>query len=255
MQTNTMKQKILSREPAFGLSIMFASPQLVEMAAQCGFDWVLIDCEHGAISLESVEVLCMAAKAAGITPIARPRSKQALEILQVLDRGALGVQIPHVNNAEEARAAVKACKFYPDGMRSLAGGTRPQNYDLPAPSQSYYDDANREILVCVQLEDRVAIDNADDILGVDGIDVFFIGPSDLSQTYGFPGDPKAAPVAEAVDETLAKIVAAGKAPGMPAAAAAVGDVTAKGVLYIYTHVPRLLGAAAADYFKAAGKDG
>ncbi|MDH3579187.1 MAG: aldolase/citrate lyase family protein [Hyphomicrobiales bacterium] len=250
MQTNTMKQKILNREPAFGLSIMFASPQLVEMAAGCGFDWVLIDCEHGAISLESVEVLCMAAKAAGITPIARPRSKDALEILQVLDRGALGVQIPHVNTADEARAAVKACKFHPDGMRSLAGGTRPQNYDLPAPSTSYYDDANREILVCVQLEDKIAIDNADEILAVEGIDVFFIGPSDLSQTYGHPGNPKAEPVAKAVDETLAKIVAAGKAPGMPAAAAAVEDVRAKGVLYIYTHVPRLLGSAAADYFKA-----
>lgn len=255
MQTNTMKQKILSGEPAFGLSIMFASPQLVEMAAGCGFDWVLIDCEHGAISLESVEVLCMAAKAAGITPIARPRSRDALEILQVLDRGALGVQIPHVNTADEARAAVRACKFHPQGMRSLAGGTRPQNYDLPAASTSYYDDANREILVCVQLEDKIAIDNADEILGIDGIDVFFIGPSDLSQTYGFPGNPKAESVAKAVDETLAKIVAAGKAPGMPAAAEAVEDVISKGVVYIYTHVPRLLGSAAAEYFRAAKKGG
>lgn len=251
MQTNEMKRKILAGEPAFGLSIMFASPQMVEMAAGCGFDWVLIDCEHGAISLESVEVMAMAAKAAGITPIARPRSKDALEILQVLDRGVMGVQIPHINTAEEAREAVKACKFFPDGNRSLAGATRPQNYDLPERSKTYYDDANREILVCAQLEDKIAIDNADEILGVEGIDVFFIGPSDLSATMGHPGNPKEPAVAKAVEDTLAKIVAAGKAPGMPAAEDAVATTLGRGVRYIYTHVPRLLGSAASNYFKAA----
>ena len=253
MQTNLMKQKILSGEPAFGLSIMFACPQLVEIAAGCGFDWVLIDCEHGAISLESVELMAMAAKAAGITPIARPRSKDALEILQVLDRGAMGVQIPHVNTAEEARAAVRACKFAPDGTRSLAGCTRPQDYDLPKRSPTYYEDANREILICVQLEDKVAIDNADAILAVDGIDVFFIGPSDLSATMGHPGDPKAEPVASAVNDTLARIVAAGKAPGMPAGAEAIDATLGKGVKYIYTHVPRMMGSAAEAYFEAAGR--
>lgn len=251
MQVNEMKKKILAGQPAFGLSIMFASPQMVEMAAGCGFDWVLIDCEHGAISLESVEVMAMAAKAAGITPIARPRSRDALEILQVLDRGVLGVQIPHINSAAEAKEAVQACKFHPDGNRSLAGATRPQNYDLPERSKTYYEDANREILVCVQLEDKVAIDNADEILGVDGIDVFFIGPSDLSATMGHPGNPKEPSVAKAVEETLAKIVAAGKAPGMPAAEDAVAAAVGRGVRYIYTHAPRLLGSAARDYFKAA----
>lgn len=251
MTPNRMKAKIAAGEPAFGLSIMFPAPQLVEMAGALGFDWVLIDCEHGGIPLDSVEIMAMAAKAAGITPIARPRSHADLEILQVLDRGALGVQIPHVNTAEEARAAARACKFHPDGVRSIAGGTRPQDYDLPAPSKTYFEDANREILVCVQLEDKVAIDNADEILKVEGIDVFFIGPSDLSQTMGHPGDTKAEPVAKAVEETLGKIVAAGKAPGMPAGADAVEAAVAKGVRYIYTHVPRLMGAAASDYFKAA----
>ncbi|RMF03425.1 MAG: 2-dehydro-3-deoxyglucarate aldolase, partial [Alphaproteobacteria bacterium] len=198
MKTNAMKAKILAGEPAFGLSLMFASPQLVEIAAAAGFDWVLIDCEHGAISTESVEMMCIAADACGITPIARPRSRDALEILQVLDRGAMGVQIPHVNTAEQARAAVRACKFHPEGNRSLAGSTRPQNYDVPGRPEDYYATANREILVCVQLEDREAIANVDEILQVDGIDVFFIGPSDLSATMGHPGDPKAEPVAKAV---------------------------------------------------------
>ncbi len=251
MRINDMKRRLLAGEPVFGLSIMFAAPQLVEMAAGAGFDWVLIDCEHGAISPESVEVMSMAAEASGITPIARPRSRVALDILQVLDRGAMGVQIPHVNTAEEARAAARACKYHPEGTRSIAGATRPQGYDIPAPSKTYCADANREILVCVQLEDKIAIDNANEILRVEGIDVFFIGPSDLAQTMGYPGNPKAEPVAEAVERTLAKIVAAGKAPGMPAGADAVGATAQKGVRYIYTHVPRLFAGAAADYLRAA----
>ena len=83
------------------------------------------------------------------------------------------------------------------------------------------------------------------------MDVFFIGPSDLSQSYGFPGDPKAPPVAEAIETTLAAIRAAGKAPGMPAAAGAVRDVVDQGCLYIYNHLPRVLGAGADTYLKVA----
>jgi 4-hydroxy-2-oxoheptanedioate aldolase len=103
----------------------------------------------------------------------------------------------------------------------------------------------------VQLEDAEAIENVDEILKVEGIDVFFIGPSDLSQSLGFPGNPKAQPVAKAIDETLKKIVAAGHTPGMPASTDALQGVLAKGVRYIYTHIPKLLTSAAGSYFDAA----
>jgi 4-hydroxy-2-oxoheptanedioate aldolase len=111
--------------------------------------------------------------------------------------------------------------------------------------------ANRETLVCIQIEDEEALPNVDDILRVDGVDVFFIGPSDLSQSMGHPGDPKAPRVAEAIETTLAKIVAAGRTPGMPATADAVQGVLGKGVRYIYTHLPTVLGAGAKAYFKNA----
>ena len=84
---------------------------------------------------------------------------------------------------------------------------------------------------------------------MDGIDVFFIGPSDLSQSMGFPGNPKAPPVAEAIETTLAKIVAAGRTPGMPATADTLAEVVAKGCRYIYTHLPRLLGTGAAAFLR------
>ena len=95
MIPNQMKASFAKGKPAFGLSIMFPSPQMVEMAAGLGFDWVLIDCEHSSISLESVEHLIMAAQAAGLTPIVRPPSRKAGEIHQVMDLGAMGVQVHH----------------------------------------------------------------------------------------------------------------------------------------------------------------
>jgi 2-keto-3-deoxy-L-rhamnonate aldolase RhmA len=101
--------------------------------------------------------------------------------------------------------------------------------------------------VCVQLEHEAALRNIDAILAVDGIDAFFIGPSDLSQSMGFPGDPKAPPVADAIEAALARIVAAGRIPGMPATPDTLAEVQAKGCRYIYTHLPRLLGIGASAF--------
>lgn len=251
MQANSMKAKFAAGAPAFGLSVMIPSPQIVESAAGMGFDWVLIDCEHGTIGLETMELMIMAAEAAGVTPIVRPRTNGAADILQAMDRGALGVQIPHINTVEEARAAVAAVKFHPQGQRGLAAGTRASGYGLRGSMGGFVAEANRQTLVCVQIEDEAALANVDEILKVEGVDVFFIGPSDLSQSMGYPGDPKAPRVAKAIEKTLAQIVAAGKTPGMPATAEAVQGVLAKGVRYTYTHLPVVLGAGAKAYFEMA----
>jgi 4-hydroxy-2-oxoheptanedioate aldolase len=248
---NRMKAKLAAGEPAFGLSVMIPSPQIVESAAGLGFDWVLIDCEHGTIGVETMELMIMAAEASGVTPIVRPRSNAAAEILQAMDRGAQGVQVPHVSDAEAARAAVRAVKFHPMGERSLAAGTRASGYGLRGGVPEFIAEANRETLVCVQIEDEAALPHVEEILRVEGVDVFFIGPSDLSQSMGHPGDPKAPPVAKAIEETLAKIVAAGKTPGMPAATEAVQGALGRGVRYIYTHLPAILSAGAKGYFANA----
>lgn len=252
MRTNQMKARLQRGEPALGCSLMFPSPQIVEMLGYAGFHWVLLDCEHGSLSLADVEIMCMAADAVGITPIARPKSNSDADIQSVLDRGAQGVQIPHVNTADDARRAVAAVKFGPGAGRGLAAGTRPDRWGLGAKMTDFAAAANAQSLVCVQLEHQEAIKNANDILAVEGIDVFFIGPSDLSQSMGHPGNPKAPPVATAIDQTLKAIVAAGKTPGMPATSDNLSDVIASGCRYIYTHLPKVLGAGASQ-FLAKGK--
>jgi 4-hydroxy-2-oxoheptanedioate aldolase len=247
---NRMKEKLAAGEPAFGVSVMIPSPQIVEMIGAAGFDWVLLDCEHGTLTLESVELMAMAAEACGITPIARPATRSAEHILQVLDRGVMGVQVPHVNTAAQAREVVAAVKFHPAGQRGLAAGTRAARYDAHGSLAEFVKAANDATLIAIQLEEQAAIDNLDALLQVPGIDVFFIGPSDLSQSMGHPGNPKAEPVAKAIDATLAKIIAAGKTPGMPATADNVAATVARGVRYIYNHAPTLLATAATAYLKA-----
>lgn len=247
MKTNIMKAKIQSGQPALGVSVMFPSPQIVEMIGALGFDWVLIDCEHGTIDVESVELLVMAAEVSGITPIVRPPSKDAADILRVLDRGAMGVQVPHVNTAEDARAVVAAVKYHPLGTRGLAAGTRPGNYGIGLTAAEYVAQVNRETLVCVQLEEGEALRNINEILQVEGIDVFFIGPSDLSQSMGFPGRSDMPIVQELIHAAFAAIVAAGKVPGSTGPDAVIAEYLKRGCRYVYTHVPRLLAAGAAAF--------
>ena len=130
MKPNRMKEKIARGGAALGCSVMIPSPQIVEMLGIAGFDWVLIDCEHGSIGPADVELMAMACDAVGITSIARPKTNSASDIQSVMDRGAMGVQVPHINTAEDARRAVAAVKFGPGAGRGLAAGTRPDAWGL-----------------------------------------------------------------------------------------------------------------------------
>jgi 2-keto-3-deoxy-L-rhamnonate aldolase RhmA len=251
IRTNRMKAKLLAGEPVFGVSVMIPSPQLVEMLGAFGFDWVLLDCEHGTLTLESVELMAMAAEASGMTAIARPATRSDDHILQVLDRGVMGVQVPHVNTAADAREVIRAVKYHPLGQRGLAAGTRAAVYDAHGSMADYVRAANDATLIAIQLEEREAIENLEELLQVPDVDVFFIGPSDLSQSMGHPGNPKAPAVAEAINKSFDRIVAAGKIPGTPATLDNVGDVLRRGVRYIYNHVPRLLAASAKAFLEKA----
>ncbi|SVA75517.1 uncharacterized protein METZ01_LOCUS128371, partial [marine metagenome] len=113
MKAPEMKAAMSAETPMVGVSMMFSSPQLVEMISALGFDWVLLDCEHGSIDLSDLEVMAIAAKAAGITAIARPPSNSPIDIMRVMDRGVDGVQVPHIKSQKEAKAAVESVKFHP----------------------------------------------------------------------------------------------------------------------------------------------
>lgn len=250
MESNRLKAKLNAGEPVFGVSVMFPSPQVVEMVGRLGFDWVLIDCEHGSISVESVEIMALAAERVGITAIARPLSNNKDAIMQLMDRGVSGVQVPHVNTAEDAQQAVEAVKFHPLGDRGLAAGTRAADYGFGVSQQEHTEQANYESLVCVQVEERQAVENIDEILTVDGVDVFFVGPSDLSQSMGFPGQSGAPQVRQAIETTFNKIDAVGKTSGSAGNADAVAGFRAQGVKYLYTHLPSLLSSGSKDFLEA-----
>lgn len=241
---NGMKIRLLAGEPALGVSVMIPSPQVVEMVGGLGFDWVLLDCEHGTIGLESLELMIMAADACGITPVVRPATKAPHHIMAVLDRGAAGVQVPHVVTEDDARAVVEAVKFHPLGQRGLAADTRAARYGYRGDLDTFLREANEATLVCVQIEDDEALDNAERIAAVPGVDVVFIGPSDLSQSMGYPSRPEAPEVREAIDDVIAAALGAGKVAGLPAASDALAETLERGVRYTYTHLPKLLAAGA-----------
>ena len=243
MIENPMKRKLLAGQPAFGVSVMFPSPHVVDMIGRLGFDWVLLDCEHGSISIESVELMVLAAEAAGVTPIARPSVNSFEAIGQLMDRGVMGVQVPHVNNGDDARRAVEAVKYHPLGERGLAAGVRSSSYGFGLTMSEYTEMSNRETLVCVQLEEGEAVKNVDQIMAVEGVDVFFVGTSDLSQSLGYPGRPDVPAVQEAMQHVFSTATAAGKISGSAGNAAATLQYLDQGVAYLYTHLTTLLSSA------------
>ena len=247
MISNPMKRKLLAGQPAFGVSVMFPSPHVVDMIGRLGFDWVLIDCEHGSISTESVEIMVLAAEAAGITPIARPSVNSFEAIGQLMDRGVMGVQVPHVNTAEDARSAVSAVKYHPLGDRGLAAGVRSSSYGYGMTMSEYAEASNRETLVCVQLEEGEAVGNVEQIMGVEGVDVFFVGPSDLSQSLGYPGRPDTPVVREAMEHVFSTVRAAGKVSGSAGNADATRRYLDQRVSYLYTHLTTLLSSASRTF--------
>lgn len=252
MKTNRMKALIKSGKPAYGVSIMFPAPELVEMVAELGFDWVMLDAEHGSITPDNVIPMVLACEVRGVTPIVRPERNDAALINRYLDRGAMGVQVPHVNTKAEAEAAVRACRYWPEGERGLAGG-RMADFGYGTPTAEYVRRSNEEVLVCIQVEDKVAVDNLDSVLSVPGVDVFFVGPTDLAQSLGHPGGNNHPDVQKVVQETFRRIHAAGKASGTPGNAEACAKNAANGVLYHYTHIPTFMSYYGKHFMKTVGR--
>lgn len=244
---NRLKAKLGRGEPAAGVSVMIPSPQVVEMIGLLGFDWVLLDCEHGTISLESLELMAMAADAAGITAIARPRNAGAGAILEVLERGVAGVQVPHVITPEQARAVVDAVKYHPLGKRGIAARTRPAGYGLGTSLDDYARAANESTLVCIQVEDREALDHLEALADVEGVDVIFLGPSDLSQSLGHPGERDHPEVLRAMHAAFATLSRTGRTAGSAGDVHHWQEYRRRGATYLYTHFPTLLAAGSLNY--------
>ena len=216
MRQNTMKTKLYSGEPAVGVSLTFPSSHMVEILAHCGFDWVLLDCEHGSMTAETVETMIMASELAGIIPIIRPPASWSDELPRLLDRGAMGVQMPHIRTADDAKRAVEAVKYPPLGNRGLDGAGLDGDFGLEVwhEGSTYINDANRETFIVLQIETPEALANVDEIAAVDGVDGLFVGPADLGLRLGQAGGNAD------LDQAIARVAEVAqkrdKAWGMPA---------------------------------------
>ena len=212
MRRNETKAKLLAGEPVLGAFVNLPSPAYVELLGWSGYDFAILDAEHGPPSPETVENMVRAADASGITPITRVAVNLQQNLLRYLDTGSLGVQTPMVNTAEEARAAVAAIRFPPLGTRGLAT-TRASQFGIGQTLGDYVRDANEQLMAVVQVETVAAINNLDDIVSVPGIDVVFIGPTDLSSSMGFPGETSRSEVTNAIEGAGRRIVQAGLVAG------------------------------------------
>jgi 4-hydroxy-2-oxoheptanedioate aldolase len=213
MLENRTKAKLAAGEPAFGCFVRTPEPQLIEYVGLLGWDFLVFDAEHGPLQPRDVENLCRALEPRGTTPLVRVTTNDAPTVLRFLDTGAHGVHVPWVNSAAEAERAVRAVKYSPRGTRGLAG-SRASEWGLREPIEAYVERANRETLVVIQVETQDAVDAIDEYLKVDDVDVLFLGPTDLSQSLGHPGDLRHPSVLAAMDRVADAVVGSGTTLGI-----------------------------------------
>lgn len=207
-----LKKKLQAGETVVGPFVIIPSVALVDTLGYSGMDFCILDTEHGSLSMETVTDLVIAAQGSGVAPIVRVGENDEWPILRALDIGADGVQVPQVNVVGDARRVVRAAKYSPLGERGVSVFTRAGNY--------YKDDAaghperqNDETMTVVHIEGQAGLDNLDEIMTVDGIDVLFLGPYDISQSLGVPGDVRSKIVEDALKEAASKARAQGRVVG------------------------------------------
>jgi 4-hydroxy-2-oxoheptanedioate aldolase len=243
MRENRTKRTLREGKPAFGCFVRFPDPALVEFAAYQGWDFLIFDAEHGTIDTRICEGLVRAAELHDVTAVVRVPVNQPHVILQYMDIGPQGCQVPWVEDEADAERAVRSVKYGPRGSRGLAG-VRAADYGQRGALGEYVRTANAETLVIAHVESAQAVDRVDEIAAVDGVDVVFLGPTDLSHSLGVPGELTHPLVLEQLERAAAATLAAGKVLGVtvPTAEDAVAWLE-RGARYVTSGIEPLLGAA------------
>lgn len=203
--TNPLKARLKAKEKLAGAWCQIASPMAAEMLSNAGFDWLLIDMEHGPGDVLNLIALIQAMASGPALPVVRAPWNDFVAIKRILDAGAYGVIIPYVNTRAEAEAAVRACRYPPQGIRGIAASPRASGYGLN--HNRYLQRANDEILIITQVETGQAVDHLEEILKIDRLDGVFIGPMDLAASLGHlgnPGHPEVQAVIRRIEETVFK---------------------------------------------------
>lgn len=208
--SSDFRSRVLSRELVAGTFINLGSSITAEIAAQSGFDWLLIDIEHGSADLESLMPQLQAVGGSPAVPLVRIAANEPPRFKRVLDMGAGGVMIPYVSTADEAAQAVAAMRYPPRGIRGVAKLNRGSAFGVNF--EDYFANSHEQLVCVVQIETEDALNNIDEIAAVDGVDVLFIGPLDLSVNMGIAQQF----THERFIKAQAKVVAAAKNAGKAA---------------------------------------
>jgi 4-hydroxy-2-oxoheptanedioate aldolase len=202
MRPNAVKRTLKAGQPAIGTWLSLGSIVAARFMARAGFAWLTVDVEHSLVDWETACHMFASIADAGCVALARVPGNRHDHIKRVLDNGAMGVVVPMVNSRAEAEAAVAACLYPPVGNRSVGGSVHALNFGTSAPD--YYAHANDELLIALQCEHIQAVENADSIFSVPGIDTIFVGPNDLAASMrSKDGKP---PSAEATKEAIKHIL-------------------------------------------------
>lgn len=211
---NNVRDKLERGEVVASMTVRLTRGiEIARIAKTAGFDTIYIDMEHNSFSMDTTAQICQAALSAGIAPFVRVPANEPEWISRVLDGGALGVIAPHVQSADDARKVVNAAKFAPIGERSAAGGL-PHLEFRAFPASKAYPVLNAATMVMVQFENVAALERADEIMAVDGVDMVMIGTNDLTADMGIPGQYDHPRVREAYAHTIATCQKYGKHCGV-----------------------------------------
>jgi 4-hydroxy-2-oxoheptanedioate aldolase len=250
LQNNTAKAKLKAGETIFGCFTRYPNPSLVEVMGYQGWDFIVFDGEHGVLQPDTCENMVRAAELREVTPIVRVTTNQPHIILRFMDTGAQGLHIPWVNSGPEAEQAVQSVKYGPRGIRGLAG-SRAADYGQRLPFGEYVKQANEQTLIVLHIETSTAVDNLADIIAVEGVDVVFIGPTDLSHSLGVPGQPQHPTTQAAIDRIVETVAGSDVALGiMVGNAEAAQQWKARGARYIAIGLESVLKPAAVNYLNA-----
>jgi len=213
MRNQSIKERLKKGEFVVGPFMKSRDPAMVEIVGLAGFDFAILDMEHSALSIESVEDLIRMAQVRGIDSIVRVPEISESAISRPLDAGASGVLVPHVDTRKQAEDVVFLSKFSPLGERGMDVYARAADYSRLA-KDIYLKQANKQTLLIIQIEGKKGVENLDDILMVKGLDAIFVGPYDLSQSLGVPGEIDHPRVIEKIKEVVGKVKKAGLSLGI-----------------------------------------
>jgi len=251
VRQNSTKEKLKNGETVFGCFVRYPNAALIEVLGYCGWDFIVFDGEHGTIEPGDCERMVRAAELQGVTPMVRVPVNQPHIILRFLDTGAQGLHVPMVRSAADAEAVVQSTKYQPRGSRGLAA-VRAADYAQRIPFAQYVAQANAETLVVAHIETEDAVERLSEIIRVDGLDVAFLGPTDLSNSLGHPGEMQHPRVQATFQRFVEAVSGSGVALGvMVPNAEAARQWKGRGARYIAVGLEAVLNPACRSYLKSA----